>query len=316
MIEEGDKTITIEQEFQRQGMVIPKPPKYIFEYLFEEPLDQVMSQKTVIPVHDHWEYPEEGGILDFNVGCPFPEKGTVHPPATLAANVLKRETISLVSSLAQKELVLPFIGFVLTLWKFKMKALEKILFNYTRFADTILGPASAYLKPRYYSNVCRSLAAFLGKFLNILGISLETAGRFARVFVTTIEWDTAYRYPLEDLFSQTTKEALLKDPRREIKRILVILERRDKDIHRVAKFKAFATIFSYALLIPRVKRAFVDAFSEVKYSNLVLDEDDSHNVLLRTDYNYFDLDLDERIAIHDDYYHSKGIPIPPQIEVN
>ncbi|MGK3946016.1 hypothetical protein ABK046_47675, partial [Streptomyces caeruleatus] len=79
-----------------------------------------------------------------------------------------------------------------------------------------------------------------------------------------IDYDNAYRYRLGDIFGETTKIALMKDPVREVKRLLSIIQRRERasaDIR--LKYGFVATGLSIAMVHPRIRKAFRAAVSEI-----------------------------------------------------
>lgn len=95
-----------------------------------------------------------------------------------------------------------------------------------------------------------------------------------------LEYDSAYRFRLQDLASETTKEALLAHPIQEIRRLAIISKRRDYDVAG-KKIRYALYILMILLLIPRIR----SKFNEGDFSKIQLDESDRYWLNLRTDYN-------------------------------
>lgn len=96
-----------------------------------------------------------------------------------------------------------------------------------------------------------------------------------------LEYDSAYRLFIQDLLSETTKDALLQRPYREIRRLLQISDRRLAQNPVVRKKMHYiGHIFLILLRIPSFRRK----LSQGDFSKLQADESDKYWISLRTDY--------------------------------
>jgi transcription initiation factor IIE alpha subunit len=148
-----------------------------------------------------------------------------------------------------------------------------------------------------------------------MGFTSDSAQTFAVIMANLIDYDNAYRLRFEDTMSETSKEKL-QNPRKEIKRLLEIMRSREvrpgdkgRNIH--YKFKVFAYLLSSAMLIPKVKRAFLKAVDLIDLKKMGLDDTDTYWVCLRCDYKYMGMTDTERLS----YAQSKAWTYPsPMVE--
>jgi hypothetical protein len=107
-----------------------------------------------------------------------------------------------------------------------------------------------------------------------------------------IEYDTAYKTRLQDLFNETTPDKIT--TRKEIKRLLNLFVSRNKDKD-VIKYKKFVFILTFALLIPKVKRIFKESLAHINWKNLCPDEIDKYWMSMKVEYDYEGKTLEERL---------------------
>lgn len=100
-----------------------------------------------------------------------------------------------------------------------------------------------------------------------------------------LEYDIAYRFRLQDLFSETDKETLSRRPIREILRLLAINKRRDyAGVHR--KIRGAGVIAILALILPPFRKAFRRTLQTADFNELILDAGDRYWLKRRKDYKY------------------------------
>jgi hypothetical protein len=225
--------------------------------------------------------------LDTRIDTLYPEKGFPTPEALWACNLAKRFLIRQVKFLFE-------IKFSLLFLPNKLKKIDDWLYGYNKLAKMILAPY--YLKDIRYSAFCRELRTLIGEFLKGIGFLENTAESFARTFSTLIEYDTAYRYRIEDILSETTYDKLKITPRSEIKRLLGVFAQRENKPHLVQKFKWIGLGLSFALLIPKIKRAFNKALDQIDFTKLQLDEADRYHVLRLDGYEFMGRTIEDRIG--------------------
>lgn len=124
------------------------------------------------------------------------------------------------------------------------------------------------LKEEYQQPITRELCKM---FPSKLGITVAHV----------IEYDSAYRFFIQDLLSETTKEALLQTPWREYRRLMTISDRRlAQNPTARKKMHYIAHIVLILLRIPSFRKK----LAQCDFSKLQLDSDDRYWLDLRTDY--------------------------------
>lgn len=253
------------------------PPDEIFNSL-PKPLADTQGAYTM----ENWtrlEHPKEGGMLSYYTGHPFPFKGQPYAPATEANNIVKKLTLGILMSLVPQR-----------------NWLEKILYNYCRLSDYT--NRQFYLKREYYKRFGVEMWDFIYFFLRNMGISDDVSYRTGRIVCNFFEWDDAYRYRIQDLMSESSKE-LLKNPRKESKRLLQIFLEREtcigENIGLDNKAKKIHKLLSILFLIPKVKRSFLKALEEINFQNLQLDKIDKYWCCQFHEYNYMGRTFEDRL---------------------
>jgi hypothetical protein len=228
----------------------------------------------------------------------FPLKCYAEANAVFSANLIKAYIIENVKLLA-KWYMIPFL-----LLLNKQKALDA----FNRIAMKSFSPY--LLKDNCLTDFGRTLKQFLIEFLFKLGFTSESTQTFAVIMANLIDLDNAYRLRFEDTLSETTVEKL-QNPRKEIRRLLMVMKDREirpgvkgQGIHN--KFKVFAYLLSLAMLIPRVKRAFLSALNILDFKKFQLDDIDTYWLCMRCDYKWMGLTDTERKS----YAQSKGWTYP------
>lgn len=237
------------------------PPNFVFLNL-RKPLGEMRRWETLYGFKE-FSFPKKGGFLAHYSGRPVPNKGMAYSASTEANNVNKRLTIGMVMMLKPTP--------------------TNILTHYKRLADYLYDPH--YLHTRYYNDCSRELMGFVYRFLRRLRFSFELSYGFARIPAQLLEGENAYRYRVEDLFGETTKEKLLANPRKELKRLEKIYLERETYIDEEGtdkKFKMVFKVLNLLLLIPLVKKAFRFALKDSEFKNFQMDEietywSDRHN---------------------------------------
>lgn len=231
-----------------------------------------------------------GGLATWFQGHPFPRKTFIYAGITEPNNKAKRITLSL---------FLPFASI-----KSGVKAfLNSYLFNYNRLVDSIYYDCEQvpYLHYQYYSEFGKALWDFIYLFLRKLGITDSVAYKTGLQIVTMIEYDDAYRVRLQDLTNEITKDDLLRNPRKELLRILELYKQRDSfeennEAHHGVRITKMAKMLSLLLYIPKVRKAFNFAIENINFEWLKLDEWDYYWTLNRADYKCGGKDFEQRKA--------------------
>jgi len=233
-----------------------------------------------------------GGMATVFPGHPFPRKTFVYSGITAPNNKAKRITLAL---------FLPFAS----LRKGIKAFLNNYLLNFNRLVDSIYADCDQvpYLHYQYYSEFGKSLWDFIYLFLKKIGIKDEIAYRTGLQITTIIEYDDAYKVRIQDVLNESSKEALLKNPRKELLRLVGILAKRDPTFSNTeidgAGTRIIKTIQMASLLLywPPIKKAFVFALENINFEWLKFDEWDYYWCLNRGDYNPLGKPFDERKSL-------------------
>lgn len=271
---------------------IPYPPQEIFEY-GGNPVDHVTAEAQYVNIIERIEYPESGGIFVYLKGALHPSKGFPTPEAIGALNLVKRILITQFLVLFRTDIKY-FVGLAIFLpHKRKMDALNEWLYNFDKLSWDIIGPY--LMKVERMTPIGQEIYKMTYATLQYLGVGGGKWDMTARIVSALIDYDTAYRYRVQDLLSETTKEKLYTAPITEIKRLLAILVERDPERkHLQEKFKAIGTAISILLLIPRFRKLFKRVILESDFHRLQFDEADRYHVLRLDGYQFLGRTIEDR----------------------
>lgn len=269
---------------------IPRPPREVFEFGDTTTTEHLVhGTPQPLPYITHYSYPTEeegGGMFVHYLDFKFPRKGFPFPEACQANNIAKRILIGQIRWLAKNPLALTSL--------LRRKNLNSWLQEVGSAADVSLG--QYHLKEFRYQKSIRELRKFIAVFLKeIGGINEEVYLQFAKIVSSMFEWDDAYLLPLQDLFSETTKEKLNKNPAQELSRLFKLFKERDPRPKMQNTIGSSVKLLSLAFLYPGIKRAFRKALGEVNFENLQMDEGDKYWALRWMHYNAGGIDFDTRI---------------------
>lgn len=222
----------------------PQPPDFIYDnprskyVLGGEESTSFVAQLLKDEAGNYYprmEYIKGRGILTYFHGTQYPQKGFVTPETLDALNKVKTILME-VTKLAKNPVVL-----------FGMILLRKQLLSAcnTIFSRILKGYS---IKRDYMCNASMAVEVFLG---NIIGD--ETFAHFVAQF---IENDDAYKYRVQDIFTELDVEAFRKNPRKELSRLEAIWESREESWSKVVyhKVKHIFAIARILMLIPPIKK--------------------------------------------------------------
>ncbi len=263
-------------------MAIVIPPDEVFQTP-PKPLGETQGAYT-IPDFIDLTFTEREGMVSNYLNHPFSRKGLQYPEATEANNHIKKIVVAAIQSISHP---------------------SKTLFNFVRIADYT--NRNHYLQRRFYCKFAREVWKLTYLFVRYLGVENELAYRCGRIVANLFQYEEGYRMRVEDIFSETSKEALLK-PQRELKRLLKIYLPREKcsgeHIDNVNnKFSSVFKLLRLGLLIPKVKSAWKFALQEMEIKNLQLDEADSYWCNMNGDYDFGGKGIEQRFNQAIDTYN-------------
>ena len=165
--------------------------------------------------------------------------------------------------------------------------------------------AQFHLKDFRYQKFCREVRKFIGEFLKEIGIDAEIGEEFSEIMASLLEWDDAYPTILKDLASETSKEALMKNPAKELDRLLKLFKERDLRPKMHETIGTPIKILKLAFLYPGIKKAFLKALETIDFVNLQMDDGDRYWSLRWLTYNAMGLSIDERMKKFMDIHEGK-----------
>lgn len=191
------------------------------------------------------EYVKYTGILTYIDGATYPRKGNPDNISTHLINIIKTHIIQVLKHplpllLANKqELLLSF----------------NIVFAKT-FSSSLLGKEYK-VKEEYLCPTAYGVMKFVQTLLKEVGIDHNIANQFGYNIAHIFEYDDAYRYRLQDIITESNIQILKMTPRKEIKRLLQILNQRESLNNQTApKITKHINLLLPLLYLPHIKKAF------------------------------------------------------------
>ncbi len=229
------------------------PPEKVFLNL-KRPLEEVRVWDKLYGFKG-FTYPEKGGIESNYHGRPHPLPLMLYPEAVEANNVMKRFTIGMVKMLKPQRH-----------WTLNALTQYHRLASYQYYFH--------YLHIRYYNDCSRELMGFIYRLLRHLGFSFNLSYELGRDGATLLQYENGYLHRVQDLFTEMTKESLLANPRKELKRIGELYSQREnyKGEGVETSFRMVIAGLRFLLLIPKFKKAFKFALIDSEFKNFQFDE--------------------------------------------
>lgn len=188
------------------------------------------------------------GVELYLEGHPYPFKGLPKPEAIFAINTIKK-----------------FILNSTPLWWIPPK---RAITSFCAIALSLLKPY--IIKPAYMMPVSKELRMMIG-------------GDLGTVISHVVEYDSAYRARIQDLFSESSQTMIRHAPIKELWRLVTINRQRDYlALHK--KMRKMAYFLTLLLLWPPTRKKILQAVDQCDYKNLMLDEADRYWLNQRTDY--------------------------------
>lgn len=201
----------------------------------------------------------DNGINVFYENQIYPKKSFPTPEQVFAANLAKRALTFAMN---------PFMIFG---WR-KNKA------RFERMAGYDM--ERLYYKKKYMTPVCREICNLRDK----IGDSADIIGHI-------FEFDSAYRYRLQDIMSECDANNLFNNPSGEIIKLLDIATSRETTSEMKAKYK-YLYWFAWLLILPPVKQKFLEIIKDINFEKLKLDESDKYWVTGGGGYRFMGRDWD------------------------
>lgn len=237
----------------------------------------------------------EDGVIVHLRGAQFPFVSFATPEAVGAINLLKRNIVEIARLLSAPQLI-PAYPFIV-LWYSSF--LERFLLSFVRLGLPLVSPFINYAflgKECPISKPADEFRRFVSIFLGELGY--DSSKDVAELVSHVIEYDWAYRLRFQDLATAADIESLIRNPRRELKRLAQLPFQREMNFGVAKKVSSCIKILRFLLINPIVKRAFIKAFVSVDFSRFQFDDQSLFWALQRPDgYNAFGKSFEERMAM-------------------
>ena len=287
-----------------------EPPPGIFRFYAPTIAHQIVREKQVLPIFNGIKYPKEGGIFTYYLGNIYPEKGLKLPLPGHLVSVAKKQILALIGLFASNNswwMILPIIGALLMPKRVLFSKISFMLYQTAISLDKVL--ERAYLHKRFYMEPVKEVRKLIYLILKNLGFSVLICRRWSEIISVFLQWDDVYTYKIQDIFSMTTKERLLANPRKEVMYMAKIYNERDID---KTKLLMIIKLASFLLLVPSIKKAFKEAFRHIDIEKIQMKDADIYHCLVRGPYKYMGVDIKIRKQT---YLEIHGGKIPPWIEI-
>lgn len=281
---------------------IPPPPDYIFKFRKnrQAPAQEVWGAGTVTYLPERAEYLEGIGNFVYYKGVDLPSRTVAPVEAIFAINIPKRITVQL-------------LKFIATLHK--RGRVNRFFQYYAETMELFLQPF--YLEDAYYCKPAKEIRKLTQGIVKAMGVVEEVASRIAEMIAMVIEFDNAYRWRIQDLAGEASKEALRKNLPKELKRLIGILGEREAIVgggqHVVQRFKNGARIVNFAWYIPTWRKKMRKALEDLNLDNLKMDQADIYHTLLYGDYHTGGKNQEERFAMYRAIHGIDMATWPPRI---
>lgn len=223
------------------------------------------------------EYVEGVGVLSYYKGVSFPAKGAQLPEAMKSLNQMKR-LLRYTLQLCKNPI------FLIGLYAVRKQAMD----YFTKIEDRNIGDWS--IKSEYMCRCAYAVETFLEA---ITGNSL-----FSHYVAQIPEYDDAYRYRAQDVFTSLDVEAFRANPRKELTRLVNLYISRERE-GVLTKTGAILRMANLLLYIPSLRKKVAENIHLLKVG--VFDESDKYWVSITDNgYKYFGVDIDERVKLYEE----------------
>lgn len=241
------------------------------------------------------EYVSGVGILTYIDGATYPRKCNPTPEAVHLNNIIKK---LILTSLKHP---------VLFLFTSKNKLITSFNIIFDQAFSSCLTRQEYRLQEQYLCVTAHAIMQFTNTMLKALNVNEFLAKQFAYNIAHVFEYDDAYRLRIQDILSEMDYEQMVNNPRKEIKRLLLIVKQREDHGHAIfKKINHIISIVLLILLVPKYKKAFIVSAPHLK--NMVYDDADRYWACLKGDtYKFTGRTYEER---------TKGLQIPQVVRVD
>lgn len=271
--------------------------------IFENPpgKEQVEAEGQVFYVINEVRF--DDGIQLFINGAEYYQRGMAMGETLFFVNMAKRLLVEGLKLGSKLPILIGLMTMFVRTRKARLNFMEGIIESFNSLMYKILSPY--ILKPQYMTPSARQLRSVVKDFMLGFGMSERISTQFSDIFSHMIEYDNAYRFRMQDMFTSTSKNDIVRSPIRTINKMVQTLIERDT-VGVSVKFKAGVRFLSMVLLFPSFRNAFKSAFLKSDFEKLQFDEIDIYWISMRNDYDY----LGETVDVRSLRNTGKSIPAP------
>jgi hypothetical protein len=183
--------------------------------------------------------------------------------------------------------------------------LNKFLGAYNRITFDKIRPY--IITDEYLTPFASEFGRLVRNFLIEYGIDKSISIEFAEIVSQIFEYDDAYRFRAQDLFSEITKEDLAERPYYTVDLLALISQSREKNKGQADKFLKIASLFFLLMFSPKATMAIETSVEQSNFERLQFDEADRYWVSTRNDYNFMGKTYEER---------SEGLYFPSGVKLD
>jgi len=258
-------------------------------------------------------YPEEGGVLTKFIGCSYLFKGypnvrlveLLDTPKDLFSKI--PELIGNMSFLVKATFLMSFVFLRIIAKDFLMKVCETYVDISHRTIHPYLLPEKDYVTS--VKEIYRALGVAIAKVKNERLRNILY--KIRDIFCMALNFDTAYKFRVQDILPKIDIVKLLDNLNKEIKRVCdIFIKRENAEGMKIRWKKLVRMLILFLMVSPTAKRLLMDFFLEVDLSKIKLDEADWYYCLKRHQYNFKGFSLEERLKFKEEIDKRKGHKIP------
>lgn len=241
----------------------------------EVPQLESEKEKDVKPL-EKVEFPDSGGIYTYMGGHEYPYKGFPYWEFVEKIDLLKKLGRGILSGFYHrfKKRRLSLLTLIPSLWVFE-DFFAMTIMNFYRIIDRFK------MKPLRYCTAVRELYRAMSVKAN------EEMQMIRDIVCMIIEFDNAYRYRFQDVIVLLNKEALKRNPRKELIRLLEIMSSREVEQQVKDTWTLMRLVVKYYLFFNRKRlHSIVAILLELDLEQLKLSVEDEHFCRAREDYHF------------------------------
>ena len=258
-------------------------------------------------------FPEGGGILIKLVGCSYLFKG--YPSRFVMADLAISKDISwFVAGVLEDSIVKLIVAVTLLISRKRAwKSFYKISGEYFKMAyDPLVEKKFIMPDGKDYCKSIKELYRASEVVLDMIENRKmhKVLSKFRDIALMILQFDTAYRFPVQDILPEINVENLKKHTAKELDRVFGILMEREKPGSENEKWGKIRKKVVLAAKIPWTRKWILRFLTEINYNEVGLDGSDWYFVLRRPCYKYGNIPYENRLSLAKRIDKKRGHNIP------